>query len=202
MFQLLSTAVCTAIELSINKVLSLDPSGQTKLSALSGPVIAIQCTSPELEIFISVRNQAIHLSTYYEGEPDTCIIGSANALLRLLTAKDKNHSFYDKELALQGRLEHLQALQKVLLGLNIDWEFHLSKFIGDIPTQTFSDSVATASHFAKNTHDSLMMDIDEYVHEERKLFPSERELESFYGSIDALRLKLDRVQARVVNLLD
>ena len=47
---------------------------------------------------------------------------------------------------------------------------------------------------------SLMMDLDEYLHEERRLFPGRNEVEAFQASLQELRLDLDRLAARVERL--
>lgn len=199
---LLTTAVLAGVELGINNVLKLDSASQQKLAALDGAVFAVNCTSPALEVFLIVRGQTLSLCSYYEGEADTRISGQASALLALLLARDKSQAFYNKDLEIQGNLEPLQTLQKILSGLNIDWEYQLSKFIGDIPTQAFSTSLDSASELAKKTHASLTMDIDEYIHEEKKLFPGAGELESFYKAIDQLGLRVDRADARLRKLGD
>lgn len=197
---LLTSAVLAAIELAINNVLKLDESSQQKLTSIDGSVFAINCTSPAIEIFLIIRGQTLNLCSYYEGEVDTRISGEATALFKLLLARDKNRSFYNDQLEVKGNLERLQTLQKILMGLDIDWEYQLSKFIGDIPTQAFSDSIDSAKDLAKNTHSSLIMDIDEYIHEEKKLFPANEEMESFYSGIGQLKLRIDRLNARLNKL--
>jgi ubiquinone biosynthesis accessory factor UbiJ len=194
---LLTTAVLAGVELAINNVLKLDTASQKKLAKIDGAVLLIECLTPDLEIFLVVRDQHLHLYSYYEEEVDARISGQSTALLKLLFAKDKNHAFYDEGLEIKGEIGLLQTLQKTLTDLNIDWEYHLSKFIGDIPTQTFSEGLSTAKDLAQNTHESLLMDIDEYIHEEKKLFPAANELASFYQSIDQLRLKVDRAEAKL-----
>lgn len=197
---LFTSAILASLELAINEVLKLDPACQKKIISLNGSVLAIRCHAPSLEIFLIVREQKLVLASYYEGKPDTLISGRADALLKLLLTKDKNSAFYNDNLEVEGNLELAQALQKILTQINIDWEYHLSKFIGDIPTQTLSTSISSTQEFVRNTHASLAMDLDEYIHEEATLFPTPNDLENFYNAIDALRLKVDRAEART-NLL-
>ncbi len=199
-FQLLNTAVYTALELAINNTLELDSVSQKKISLLSGSVLEINCTTPSLQIFLSISGHAIHLSSHYEGEPDTCITGSSRSLLKLVFSKDKNQNFYQPDIEIKGNIELARKLQEIVYELDIDWEYLLSHFIGDIPTEAISTGLNSARQTFKQAHESLLMDIDEYIHEEKKLFPTEKELKSFYNSVDEVRLKVDRVEARLENI--
>ena len=79
-------------------------------------------------------------------------------------------------------------------------EYELSKIIGDIPTQAVSDSLTIARKFTNKTKQRVIQDVDTYLHDETKAFPSIAEVTGFYQSIDALRLRVDRLQSRVDRL--
>tara|TARA_R110000772_G_scaffold131045_2_gene239296 strand:- start:6882 stop:7508 length:627 start_codon:yes stop_codon:yes gene_type:complete len=195
----LSAALASA-ESVVNKALELDPLSKKKLLKLSGKNIAITCTSPSLSLMITITEQGFALSPVQTLESDAEVSGTAATLLQLLMAKDKTKTIRTNAVQIKGDASSIQDLQVLLNELNIDWDYQLSKFIGDIPTQSLSNGLKYLKEFLHNSSESLKTDIDEYIHEEINLFPSADELELFYQRIDTLRLRLDRSQARISKL--
>lgn len=199
-FNLILSAALVGAETAINNALELDPLSKKKLLPLSGKTIAITCTSPSLSLIITVTEQGFSLSPLQTIEADSAISGSAAALLQLLTSKDKSKIIRTNAVQIIGDTGCIQDLQAILNDLNIDWEYQLSNFIGDIPTQSLSDGMKFIRDFLSKSSESLKTDLDEYIHEEINLFPSTDELELFYQRIDTLRLRVDRSQARITRL--
>ena len=149
---------------------------------------------------MTIYKEGFLLSPVIIDKADSEISGSANELLKLLFAKDKGNIIRNNNIQLKGDIASIQELQTILFELNIDWEYQLSKFIGDVPTQTFSDGLGLLQNFLNKSATNLKTDIDEYIHEEAKIVPAANELEEFYYRIDALRLRLDRSHARLTKL--
>lgn len=199
---LILSAVLGKAETLLNKALTLDPTSNKKLTRLSGTTIVIKSVNPECSLFISVHEQGFSLSpviTDITEKTDAEISGPSQELIKLLFAKEKGDVIRNKDIQLKGDITSIQELQNIFLELDIDWEYQLSKFIGDVPTQTLSDGIELLKSFVNQSTLSLKTNIDEYIHEEAKLLPSSNELENFYQRIDALRLRLDRSQARINN---
>jgi ubiquinone biosynthesis protein UbiJ len=104
-------------------------------------------------------------------------------------------------IVITGNTSLIESLQTIFQDLDLDWEYELNKFVGDIPTQAVSDSLKGAIKAANNTKQSVIQNVDEYLHDETKTFPSKTEATDFYHSIDALRLRVDRLQSKVDKLL-
>ena len=202
---LLLSTVLSSAELILNKALTLDPSSKNKLRKLQGNIFAINCVNSgrsilDYSIFITVLDEGILLSPVITDEANAEISASANVLLKLLLAKDKSNIIRNENIQLKGDASSIQDLQAILLELDIDWEYQLSKGIGDIPTQTLSDGLDILKNFISNSAASLTTDIDEYVHEEKNIVPTAAELENFFQRIDQLRLNIDRTESRIDNL--
>lgn len=197
MINLLSTALLGSAEATINRALALHPAGRARLRTLSGQVIAIHCQSPELTLYLAVYEDSIRLYSHYDGEADTRISGSARALLTLLASQDKNRLFYRDDLDISGRVANASQLQDILAGLEPDWEYPLSKLIGDIPAHALGQGARDARTFAARSGEELRRNLDDYLHRELRYFPYASELERFYDDLDRLRLRLDRARARV-----
>lgn len=199
-FDLLYSSALSGMQVIINKALTLAPSTSRKLARLSGQTIAVESTSPSLEFFITVLDEGVLLGHQFDQQPDARISASASALMQLLLADDKTEVIRRKGIGLHGKTESIQTLQECLASLNIDWEYQFSKILGDIPTQALSDGLKALQEFIGESSSRMRTNIDEYLHEEIKMFPTRVELENFYREIDQLRLRLDRNRARLERL--
>ncbi|MDT8397562.1 MAG: SCP2 sterol-binding domain-containing protein [Pseudomonadales bacterium] len=196
-FPLLQTALFAALEALLNRAISLDPPAHHRLEALEGRCLAIHCTAPALSVYLSVDGKGLRLTGQREDEADASLSGGTQALLQLLLAQDKALALRNDELRISGDLALMQQFQDILAGLNIDWEFYLARGIGDVPTQALSDALHQGRDFVKRSAHSLSLDLDEYLHEEGRMLPAAAELQGFYDSVDELRLRLDRLGARI-----
>lgn len=196
-FQLLTTAALTLAETSLKQVLAQDSAARTKLKALEGFSLEIHITTPDLKAYLSVLNGEIKLNAYREEPCDASITGSPASLIKLLVSTDKTAVIHGENLQIAGDLQQTQALQSLLADLKLDWEYFASKIIGDLATQQLSDMFSQASNWSKNTAENLTEDLDDYLHHEKRLFPSSPELQHFYSDVDDLNLRVDRLRARL-----
>ncbi len=200
-FELFLSAALSSVEIILNKALNLDPFSRNKLTPLQGKVFSIKCTKPDCKIFITVLENGFQLTSSIVDEADAEIAATADVLLKLLIAKNKDSIIRNENIQLKGDASSIQDLQAILFDLDIDWEYQLSKLIGDIPTQALSDGIAKLKIFLSNNAASFTEDIEEYLHEEKKIVPTMSELEIFYQRIDQLRLKVDRAESRINKLI-
>lgn len=197
---LLLSAALSGAEAILNKTLELDPLSKKKLLKLQGKIFSVKCTSPEIFIFITIHEEGFLLSPVIADLAEAEISASANELLKLLFAKDKSNIIRNNNVQIKGDITDIQELQEIIFDLDINWEYQLSKFIGDVPTQSLSNGLDLLKNFITKTAESIKTDVDEYIHEEAKMIPTTHELEDFYYRIDALRLRLDRNHARLTKL--
>jgi ubiquinone biosynthesis accessory factor UbiJ len=200
---LVHSAFLFSIETCINQVLSLNADARNKLENISGKSLRVQIEKPQLVFVLLVGEGAVHLhqdaNSGMSPEVDTTISGKASSILKLLVERD-SHNLHADGIVITGNTSLLESMQNIFQGLDIDWEYELSKIIGDIPTQAVSDSLTSARQFTNKTKQRVIQDVDAYLHDETKAFPSIEEVTGFYHSIDELRLRVDRLQSRVDKL--
>lgn len=196
---LLQTAILSALEGFLNQVIALDPAAGGKLAPLSGKVLRVRCELPLLTMNVLVDEKRLVLMGGDSLDADATVSGKGSALARLLLSGD-NGNLRDAGVSISGDTSFLSALQGVLKDLDVDWEYQLSKVLGDIPTQALSDTLAGSRQFVSQSSANLRDDIDAWLHEEKKIFPDSTELDAFYQAIDALRLRADRLEARINRL--
>lgn len=196
---LLQTALLSAAESCLNRLLALDAASGPRLQKLAGRSLRVECTFPPLAFNLLVNDGTLMLLQGEDRGATATVRGSAAALVKLLVTKDIS-SARAAGINIQGDTGFLADLQAVLTDLDVDWEYQLSRIIGDIPTQAVSDTIAGTEKFARQTAGNLRDDLDAWLHEEKRLFPDRTELEGFYRAVDQLRLRTDRLEARVKRL--
>jgi ubiquinone biosynthesis protein UbiJ len=201
MNEMLASTLCAPIEALINAVLKQDPASALQLQAYRGKALRVECTSPiKLVATLVVEEQGISLRSVYETEPDAAISASAGSFVSLLTSDSQTGALFSPAVALSGDTQLVQALHRIIGGLEIDWEGHFASVFGDIATHQLAEFAKRARRWGKNSREAVLDDVEEYLHEEARLLPSKSEVAHFSTRIDELKLRLDRINARTQRL--
>lgn len=186
-----------ALEAAINRYLSLDPEVAEKLSALEGKVIAVEITGINKTIYFFPHHAGMGVSDYYEGEADTTLKGSPIALLKMGISKDVAPLMLKGEVDIEGDVRLGRSFKKILTEMDVDWEEHVARIIGDVPAHRLADLTKKIINWGRQAGNDVAADISEYLQEESRDVVSKPELEKFYEDVDTLRIQLDRFQARL-----
>jgi ubiquinone biosynthesis protein UbiJ len=195
-----------ALQGLINQTLKLDKRAQSRLRDFDGQSIHLSITNPPMDFVISVSQEAIGLNTFEHWsmttdlQPTTHLSGDLSSFIQLLSADDKAAALINLDLKVQGDSQLLIKLQSILAQIGIDWEFHLSKFIGDIPAHLIGKFSRKTSHWAKTIHPQVVRQLKEFVTEEIALMPTESDFNQYVDDIQALNLRLDRLEAKTKRL--
>jgi len=199
---LLQSALLLPLELAVNGVLALDSASRQRLGKLAGNTLAIVVRQPEITLFLSIDANKIRLGLRHEGTVKSTLLGSATALAGLLFKREPLTSLQDKDLELRGDTGFAQSLQNLLLDLHIDWEYQLSRVMGDVPVQLLASGVHKSQDYLQKTVQRINQDLGNFLQDESGVLPAAAELEVFYSEVQALVLRLDRLDARLQNLPD
>jgi len=194
------TTLLGLMEAALNHALQLDPATLNRLGKLAGHVIEINCTAPALTVFLHPHAQGMIILGRCEHEADCRITGSALALLKLMTAENKSEALFNKQISLSGDIDLSQSLQTILGDLDLDWEGRLAEYAGDIAAHQIGNQARNLKSWRQQASHSMLLNIEEYLHEETRSLPPHAELEPFYRSIDTLALTTDRLEARIERL--
>ena len=196
----LHTAAIAGLEEALNRALQLAPQGQEQLAPLDGSVFALHCTSPPLDIYLLPEIQRIRLMGIYEGPVTTSVRGEASDFTQLATARDPAATLINGNLELVGDSAPLIELQKILAGLDMDWETPLVDTLGDVAGHQLAQLLRGAFSWGKQASDSLTRQLDEFIHEEARLTPPRLEMEDFFQDVQELGLRVDRLEGRALRL--
>ncbi|MCY4044851.1 MAG: SCP2 sterol-binding domain-containing protein [Cellvibrionales bacterium] len=195
-----------ALQSLINQALKLDQRAQSRLKDFDGQSIRLSITNPQMDFVIAVRDETIALNSYaFWAEansvpPTTHLSGDLSAFVQLLSADDKAAALINLDVKVQGDSQLLIKLQSILAQIGIDWEFHLSKLIGDIPAHLLGEFSRKATGWVKAIHPQMTRQLKEFMTEETAMLPTESEFNRYVDEIQALNLRLDRLEAKTKRL--
>lgn len=200
---MLMTVPLSLLETALNQYIRLDPDVKPKLAAFTGKVLAIQFTNIPLKFYLLPSGHGISLMHVFEGEADATLKGSAAAFVRLgLTRSATNkRQLFGEDLEILGDTEFGHELQKILDGIDIDWEELLAKIVGDVLAHQIGDVARGVLAWGDEFRDSMHRNMTEYLQEESRLFPPREEIEDFFHDIATLRDDVERLEARLQRLI-
>lgn len=196
---MLATAAIASAEKMINAALQYDPATRIGLARLSGKILAVNITTPNLPLFVMAMDDEVRLMNHWDGDVDTRISGSLLALAQL--SQTEMYNLKDSGVTVMGDITLLADWQQLLKNVDIDWEDMLSQFTGDIIGHQTAMLIRTQLGWVKDRAASAQRLTREFLTEELKTIPSKPELEDFYQQVDELRLAVDRAAARVEKMI-
>ena len=196
----LRTAAIAAMEVAVNRALALDGAGRARLGELAGDVFHLNCTQPEIDVYLIPDAGGIRLAGMHDGPVTTAIHGSARDFAELATAEDAAASLINGNIELTGDSGPLLALQRIIAGLNLDWEAPLVETLGDVVGHQLAEGFRGLFGWGRQASSSVTRQLEEFIHEEARLAPPRREVEDFYQDVAELNDRVDRLQARIRRL--
>ena len=109
-------------------------------------------------------------------------------------------SLLNGNLELVGDSAPLIDLQKVLSGLDVDWEAPLVDTLGDVAGHQVAELLRGAFRWGRQAGESLTRQLEEFIHEEARLSPPRLELEDFYREVQELGMRVERLESRARRL--
>jgi ubiquinone biosynthesis protein UbiJ len=131
----------------------------------------------------------------YDGAVTTSVRGVASDFAELVTSRDPAATLINGQLELEGDSAPLLELRQILASLDMDWEAPLVATMGDVAGHQFAQMLRATYGWGRQATHSLTRQLDEFIHEEARLSPPRLELEDFYRDIQALGLRVERLQS-------
>ena len=209
----LSSNLLVPFEAIINRCIAQDVKLAEGTAVHSGKTLQLDITVPPISVLVRFYPASVVLSYTSDPEnvtpdsssekaarPDGKISGSALAMLRLLTQREDTRSLVNPAIQISGDSEFVRSVYHLFLAMEIDWQEPLSRLIGDVPAHGLEQVLAGLNNFARGAAGSIKRNVDEYLHEESRMVPPLNQVEVFDQDLDNLRLRLDRLQARIQHL--
>lgn len=197
----LHTAGLAATEAAANAALRLSPHSIEALKGLAGQVLALECTRPALTLYVHAdEDGALKLRGVHDGEVATRVRGRAEDFADLARADDPAAALINGDLRLDGSSATLISMQRVVSGLDIDWEAPLVAGFGDVVGHQLAAVLEGAFSWSQQAGSNVQRQLREFVTEEARLAPPPLELEHFYEDIQTLSERSERLAQRVDRL--
>ena len=186
------------LERSLNAFLALDPDTRAKLADCQGRVVRIELDGLSLALDLAVSDDgSLQLIDGDEETPDATLAGSPFDLLRARDPDKGAAELFAGRVRLSGDQALARQFSQALAGLDIDWEEHLSRLIGDIPAHELGRAARALRREGGRLGDSGSETLSDYLTEELRLLPHRYEAEDFLADVDTLRDDVDRLEARI-----
>jgi ubiquinone biosynthesis protein UbiJ len=196
----LQTAALAALESALNRALALSTGSLSALAPLEDYVFALHCTAPTIDIYLHPGVRGIRLTGAQVGPVTTSITGRAADFTELATSADPTATLINGGLELAGDSAPLIELQRVLAGLDVDWEAPLVSSLGDVAGHQLAQMLRHAFAWGRQASSSLSRQLAEFIQEEARLSPPRLEVEDFYRDVHELNLRVDRLESRIARL--
>tara|TARA_B100000427_G_C15457320_1_gene572458 strand:+ start:348 stop:968 length:621 start_codon:yes stop_codon:yes gene_type:complete len=199
----LSTSIFWSTEKFVNHLIRNDSHVEKQFSKLSGKSLEIKASSPDMHLIVQFDFREIRLiepnENQLEAPADLKVSGDCNQLLKILYSRKKGTSNNSK-INLEGDADLAQELQKALLKIDIDWPRALAPWLGHIAANEIVKNGRKAKAWGNLFKDSVNRNLQDYIKEETEFFPPLSKLNRFKHDLDLLKLRVDRVMARVQRL--
>ena len=199
----LSTSILWPAEKFINHLIQSDFHVEKQFSNLAGKSLEINTSSPSMRLIVQFDCREIRLVEADENQPeaqaDLKVSGDCDQLLKMLFNRGEGTSFNPK-INLAGDAILAQELQEALLAIDIDWLRSLAPWLGHIAANQVAKNGQKAVDWGNRFRESVSRNFHDYKEEETELFPQIRALDRFKHDLDLLKLRVDRVMARVQRL--
>lgn len=198
---MMSIALLAAAEASLNQLLQLDATALPRLAALQGRVLAVECSNhPAIRLYLLPDGNGIRLANQWEAPADCTLRAPLNRLLQLVTHDNKTAILHAADVDLSGNSGDLLALAAILQSLELDWESCLAEWLGPLAAVAIARPLQNGSQWTRNSLARLPLNLNDWLTEEARALMGRNEAEARFAELDALKLALDRLEARCAQL--
>jgi ubiquinone biosynthesis protein UbiJ len=189
------------LETALNGYLGLDPVTRQRLAALHGRTVGVEMAGLGLTLFFTADEAGV-LQVYgrHEGEPDCWLRGTPLDLLRAGDREAGADQLFSQRVRIEGDSGLAQRFGAILGDVDIDWEEHLSRIVGDVAAHEVGSAARAARELGQRTGRTAEQNLREYLQEESRLLPTRYEVKEFLDAVDVLRDDVERLAARVERL--
>ena len=191
----ISSQMLDKIALIINSALAHDEVSLRALGELSGTKVQIISHSPQFTIYLKIYADQITLSNEGDIEQTITLSGSLVALVSGLFDADEISTLYGTGITANGDTGVLKKLNKLMTGLNIDWESAIGKLIGPMPAHLVTNAVSKIRPTISKNRRRICEIAIEVAQEEFRLTPTKVEFDNFSEGIQLLSSRVDRLEA-------
>lgn len=184
------------LEKAINAYIKLDPDCVKKIAAIKGSSLKIVLSDLQQSFYIVATDCGLQLSSKYNKEASATISATLMQFINFYLKGASNAEMFKNKIIVSGNTSVATAFREIFQSIDIDWEEHLSKITGDAIAHHAGNSARNLLSTGKSILNSLKQNVQEYLHFEGELLPTEKQLKQFSSDVNVLRNDVERLEAR------
>lgn len=194
--------VSAALEVTLNKLLDMDPTSEHKLAKLSGKQMLVDITeSPWPFVFsFSDRVDVLIANRDEQSQADCQMKLSINTLGVLKDSSQITRLIQNNDLVLDGDIHVAQAFSQLITEMDIDWEEHLSQVTGDVAAHTLMQTGKSVIARMNHRISTLTTVLAEGAIEEKQIAAHKILVVDYCDKINVLRSDTARLEAKIQRL--
>ncbi len=199
--QLPTVLALAVLEDMLNKALDLDPATRLQLNQHIGRSILVNVQFPHLSILVFLDEGKVRLTPaedHLSHEANATVTASSFDLIK--QALNKEQVISQSGLQIEGDVFFLHELQKISHQIDIDWEFGLSQFVGDISASQIGQGVRSLFDFAKQAANAFLNNSSQFLREDTQILPKKWQVDDYIEEVQELRTDIERLEARITLL--
>ncbi len=182
---------------SIELLLKLDPQAKSLLARIDGKSLTVNMTDIHTSITLTAKDRNLIASN---DESENVLSGTSSKILELVFNKNLQEQLIDKTLDYQGSLSDIKQFYSFFGAIHIDIIYQISKATSPRVANLIEKPFNKTKDFIKTSRKETILDIKEYLTEEKRVLISKNEMNIFFRNVQKLREDLDRIEAKI-NLL-
>ncbi len=182
-------------ETLLETAIALDPGARGRIRALQGRSLGITVAGLGIAFSVHAADGALRLRSGAESA-DVRLRGGPWSLARLALS-DGVRPLFAGLVAIEGDTEVAKRNKRVFDTLDIDWEEHLARWLGDFPAHRAVLALGALERWARRSGAVLNEDLGDWLREERELLGDARDARELHDAVEGLRADVDRLSARV-----
>lgn len=199
-FFLIPQLITATLESAVNKLSSLDPTFNERSRHLVGRRLMVEVQELKVPLTFVVTEHKINvLSGKNEGN-DCSIKTSLSALSELKDPNQITKLIKEERLELKGDLQLAQQVSELVKQTDIDWEEHLSQYLGDGLAHKVASRFKHFGQLLAQKNKDFEDVFTEFAQDEAQLTPHPQEVKQFSDKVGQTRAKVDKLAAKVAKM--
>jgi ubiquinone biosynthesis accessory factor UbiJ len=198
MSSLLEIGVGRLLERAVRQARADSPRAVSLLQSLAGRRLGVQIAGTPWDLTLESTGETLRLVAIGAGR-DATIVGGPLALLTL-AGPDPQAVISRGDVTITGDAEIAQQFRELAMLLRPDLESGLSHLLGRTGAHVAMRGLRSIADGARERALTLTQNTAEYLAHERRDLVSRAEAEHFLRGVDEMRERLDRLEARLIEL--
>lgn len=186
-------------EKMFSRWLALDPESPRRLATLSGKVVGVCLKGTPLHFQLVFGEGEVSFRWEDFLPEDVSVTGTPLRLLQLRFSRNRQ-AFFAEDVSVTGDLTLAREVMALFDEWQPDWEEWASQWMGDVLAHEAGRFLRATRRKARETGRRLRENLGEYLQEELAVSPPREAVKDFLQEVDALRLQVDRLEARMERL--